>query len=180
MCCYKFFSLSVFFFIFSSPLFSLFFSSLLFSSLLFSSLFFSFLFFLLFSLCFILSCDRGVVGGHGVCLVLCVVCVVCVRCCVWCVWCVCCVLGVCVWCAVCVLRHAEKTWKNLCVLLKTPPCVDSKRPRVCRQHAHMLFSMRAWCRYTRGRFECTHGGVFKRTHGEQGIIASSAYQKLPT
>ena len=46
-----------------------------------------------------------------------------------------------------------------CVDSKTPPCVDSKRPRVCRHHAHMLKSMCACCRHTRGRFECTHGGV---------------------
>ena len=53
------------------------------------------------------------------------------------------------------------------------PCVDSKRlgvyvqkrPRVCRQHAHMLFSMCEWCRHTRGRFECTHGKRFESTHG---------------
>ena len=41
-----------------------------------------------------------------------------------------------------------------------PPCVDSKRPRVYRHHAHMRYHMCAWCRYTRGRFECTHGGFF--------------------
>ena len=40
---------------------------------------------------------------------------------------------------------------------KTPPCVDSKRPRVYRHHANMLKHMCAWCRYTRGRFERTHG-----------------------
>ena len=28
--------------------------------------------------------------------------------------------------------------------------------------------LRAWCRYTRGRFECAHGGRFERTHGERG------------
>ena len=39
-----------------------------------------------------------------------------------------------------------------------PPCVHSKRPRACRQHAHMLFNMCACCRHTRGRFEWTHGG----------------------
>ena len=39
-----------------------------------------------------------------------------------------------------------------------PPCVDSKRPRVYRHHAHMCYHMCAWCRYTRGRFEPTHGG----------------------
>ena len=38
---------------------------------------------------------------------------------------------------------------------QNPPCVDSKRPRVYRHHAqHMC----AWCRYTRRRFEPTHGG----------------------
>ena len=36
--------------------------------------------------------------------------------------------------------------------LKTPPCAHSKRPRVCRHHAHVCFNMCAWCRYTRGRF----------------------------
>ena len=28
----------------------------------------------------------------------------------------------------------------VCRFKKTPPCVDSKRPRVCRHHAHMLRS----------------------------------------
>ena len=46
---------------------------------------------------------------------------------------VCVVVCVCaVWCG---------TLKTPCVDPKTPPCVDSKRPRVCRQHAHMLLSM---------------------------------------
>ena len=48
---------------------------------------------------------------------------------------------------------------------KTSPCVRSKRPRVYRHHAHILKLMCAWCRHTRGRFECTHGGVFESTHG---------------
>ena len=42
---------------------------------------------------------------------------------------------------------------------ETSPCVRSKRPRVYRHHARMCYHMRAWCRYTRGRFESTHGGV---------------------
>ena len=42
---------------------------------------------------------------------------------------------------------------------KTSPCVRSKRPRVYRHHAHMLKHMCAWCRHTRGRFECTHVDV---------------------
>ena len=52
-----------------------------------------------------------------------------------------------------------------CVFSKMPPCVHSKRHRVCRQHAHMLWSMCAcWMAYTgtiwmytRRRFESTHG-----------------------
>ena len=43
---------------------------------------------------------------------------------------------------------------------KTCPCVHSKRLCVCGHHAHMCFNMCAWCRYTRGRFESTHGGVW--------------------
>ena len=42
---------------------------------------------------------------------------------------------------------------------KMPPCVRSKRLRVCRHHAHMCFNMTAWCQYTRRRFERTHGDV---------------------
>ena len=49
-----------------------------------------------------------------------------------------------------------------------PPCVHSKRPRVCRHHAHMLKSMCACCWHTRGRFECTHGGVLNLHTGGEG------------
>ena len=116
-----------------------------FSSFLFLFLFLSFVFSFLslssFSVCWWCVCRRVC---HRACL------------CVWCgvVWC-----GV-VWCAVWC-----GTLKTPCVDSKTPPCADSKRLRVCPQHAHMLFSMCAWCRYTRGRFECTHGDRFKSTHG---------------
>ena len=77
------------------------------------------------------------------------------------------------------------TLKNLekkqCVDSKTPPCVHSKRPRVCRQHAQMCFNMCAWCRYTRGRSKRTHWGVSNgHTERRQVVIASSAYQNLPT
>ena len=64
------------------------------------------------------------------------------------VWC--CVLCCVVWC---VARLGTQ---------KTPPCVDSKLPSVYRHHAHMCYHMRAWCRYTRGPFESTHGGVLHR------------------
>ena len=94
-----------------------------------------------------LSEPRGVVGGRGVCLVC--VCV-CVR-------------------VLCVLRHAEKNLEKTRVWIqKTPPCVHSKRPRVSTQHLHLPLHLPlhlcAWCRYTRVRFECTHGGVFESTH----------------
>ena len=45
-----------------------------------------------------------------------------------------------------------------CGTQKKPPCVDSKRPRVYRHHARMCQNMRAWCWYTQGRLESTHGG----------------------
>ena len=57
-------------------------------------------------------------------------------------------------------------------------CVHPKRPRVCRQHAHMRFNMCACCRYTRGRFECTHEKAFGVN--TRGVITSSAYQEKPT
>ena len=64
---------------------------------------------------------------------------------------------------------------------KKPPCVDSKRPRVYRHHAHMCYHMRAWRLNTRGRFESTHGGFFwTDTRGEMGVTVSSAYQEKPT
>ena len=50
---------------------------------------------------------------------------------------------------------------------KTCPCVRSKRPRLCRHHAHMCFNMCAWCRYTRGRFERTYGVVL---NGHTGVF----------
>ena len=38
---------------------------------------------------------------------------------------------------------------------KTPPCVRSKCPRVCRHHAHVLKHMCSCCRHSRGRCEST-------------------------
>ena len=128
----------------------------------FSSFSFS-LFRLLFSLSVFFLCLLSPCVG-GVCVVVCVV--MCVVVCV----CVCGVVWCAVWCG---------TLKTPCVDSKTPPCVDSKRPRVCRQHTHMLFSMCAWCRYTRGRFECTHGERFKSTHGGHARMVITCFRGSP-
>ena len=50
------------------------------------------------------------------------------------------------------LKHQEKTNSD-----GKPPCVPAKRPHV--------FNMRAFCWYTRKRFEPTHGGRFEPSHG---------------
>ena len=52
---------------------------------------------------------------------------------------------------------------------KTSPCVRSKRPRVYQHHARIWKHMCAWFRYTRGRFERTHGGRFEHTHTRQHL-----------
>ena len=138
-------------------LFHLLFSSLLFSSLLsllllFSSLLLSCLSSYIFS-CLVSSSRVSVCWW------------VCVSSCVF-VWC--CVA----WCGVCrVVWHAE----NPVCRLKTLSCVDSKRPRVCRQHAHMLFSM---CAGTHGDVLDLHTESVLSLH--MGVIASSAYQEQPT
>ena len=66
-----------------------------------------------------------------------------------------CVCGV-VWCGV-LGWHAEK-----------PPCVRSKRPRVYRQHVHTWKHMWTCCRYTRWRFERTHGE--RRGGGSSSVL----------
>ena len=71
-------------------------------------------------------------------------------CCCGCVLLVLCLVS----CLLCVVRCVV----CCCVTRsKRPPCVDSKRPRVCRHHAHMLKHMCAWCRHARRRFGRTHG-----------------------
>ena len=79
-----------------------------------------------------------------------------------------------VWCGVVcrVVWHAENPvcrLKNASVCrFKTSPCVPAPR-------AHAFQHVCAWCRYTRGRFECTHGGVLSL---HTGVVASSVYQKI--
>ena len=74
-----------------------------------------------------------------------------VCCACWCVLCVCGVSVSCVLCGVCVCVCS--VW---CGTQEKPQCVNSKRPRMYR-HAHMCYHMRAWCPYTRWRFEFTRG-----------------------
>ena len=74
--------------------------------------------------CLVLSC---LVFRVMMCVMLC--CVVCRSACGVCG----CGRGVCaVWCG---------TLENTVCRFKTPPCVHSKRPRVCQQHVHMSKSM---------------------------------------
>ena len=117
-------------------------------SFIFSSLSFSLVFSV--SLCLSLSLSLSLslfvwCCGVSWCVMLChVVLLCCVLCCVV-------VCGVCgVRCAVCGVRCAVCGVR--CVTLKTPPCAHSKRPSVCWHHAHMCFSMCAWCQYTQGAF----------------------------
>ena len=178
---------------FTSPLFHLMlllFSSLLLSSSLSSSCLFS-------CLCFCLSlssCLSLLSPSGGVWCVCCLLCLsACGLCCLLCVWSVVSlvrvvVVIVVVWCP------RGGTFKNGSVVWhvqKKPPCVDSKRPRVYRHHARMCYHMRAWCRYTRGRFESYTRRFFETdtrrawrrvesTHdGREEVIVSSAYQNLP-
>ena len=127
----------------------------------------------------------------GVCAEECVGCAFCVLC-VWCI--VVCVVMCCVGAGVgvqCVVRgvrgvccvcgaawHAEN--HPLC-RFKTPPCVGSKRIRVYRQNARML-NTRAFCRYTRMRFEPTHGDVLNlhtgRWEGGRGGGGAGGFSSL--
>ena len=52
------------------------------------------------------------------------------------------------------------------------PCVPAPRPQVSY--------MWTWCRYTRRRVECTRRGVLDGHTWRRAVIASSAYQNLPT
>ena len=117
-------------------------------------------------------CVESVCGvcAEGVCgmIVLCVVCCsvllcVCrdVLCWCWC-WCAMCgafvSVGVCVWmcvvsavcCVWCVWRGLARRKPPVC-RFRTDPCMPEKRPHV--------FNMRAFCQYTRKRFEPTRGDV---------------------
>ena len=136
-------------------------SSFIFSFLLFSCLVFSFL---VLSLSLFLCLSPSLSSfSVSVCLCLCVSLCFClslslclsVSVSVWCCV-VCCVVLCVVWC---VARLGTQ---------KKPRCVDSIRPRVYRHHEHMCYHMRAWCRYTRGRFESTHGGFWDGHTEERG------------
>ena len=112
-------------------------------------------------------------------------CVFCVVCCAF-VRCALCLLLVCNVLVLVVMCHADPLLSPPPFLLPThthtppslrvyvrnalspppllpPPCAHSKRTRVYRHHARKCYHMRACCRYTRGRFECTHGGFQRAT-----------------
>ena len=59
--------------------------------------------------------------------------------------------------------HVGKFWAGLTMTPPCLPCVHSKRLRVCLHHAHMLKSMCACCRNTRGRLKFSHGGLQRAT-----------------
>ena len=92
-----------------------------------------------------------------------------VLCCVLCVcslYVVCCCGCAMCWCWCVRLTPLLSTHPRLsppCVRSKRPPCAHSKRPCLYQHHARKCYHMRAWCRYTRGRFECTHAGYRRAT-----------------
>ena len=55
---------------------------------------------------------------------------------------------------------------------KTSPCVPAPR-------AHMLKHVCAWCRYTRGRFERTHGDVLSG-HGVSNLVTNDTPHRTHT
>ena len=127
-------------------------SSRFFSFIVSSSLFFSCLVLSLFLRLRVVLC----------CVVLCCVVLCCVVLCCVVLCCVVVVLCCVVLCGVCVVWCVARLGTQ-----KQPPCVDSKRPRVYRHHAHICYHMCAWCLYTRGRFESTHGGFLDGHTGER-------------
>ena len=71
-------------------------------------------------------------------------------------WQACSVLGCCVsWCVRGVVWEVRGT---VCTFKTPSVCAFKTSPCVPRHHARTWYHMRAWCRYTQGRFECTHGG----------------------
>ena len=114
-------------------------------------------------------CAESVCG----CVVLCFgVCgAVCAVVCAWCVcnvWCVC----LCVWRGLargkhpCVARLGTRKNVSVCTF-KTLPCVLAKRAHV--EH------MRAFCLYTRRRFEPTHGDVLNLHTGSLSLSSPSLF-----
>ena len=87
---------------------------------------------------------------------------------VWCVVSVC----VCVVCVVCGVVCVVCVWLGLAS--GKPPCAGetspsegSKRIRVYQQKRPHVFNMRAFCQYTRKRFEPSHGDVFNLHTGRR-------------
>ena len=99
-------------------------------------------------------CVRVCVQCVCVALVTCACSVVCVPCAWWCL----------VWCVRCVWRGLARGKPPVCTF-KTPPCVPAKRAHV--------FNMRAFCQYTRRRFQPTHERRERERGGEGGFSSLS-------
>ena len=82
-------------------------------------------------------------------------------------------------CAACLCVSVRVSSVSACVsLCVTPVCPfktsaseHSKRPRICRHHAYMCFTVCAWCTVSHGDVLNVHTDVFtERTHGVQGRV----------
>ena len=124
----------------------------------------------------VLSCVVSLSLSLFLCLSPCDV----VCCVVWCVslWPCCwwswCVFDVCVCCGTLKKRGKKRIWleERLRVYIRNVP-VYAGTTRTCVETC-------AWCRYTRRRFERTHGDVLNPHTGGRGVIVSSAHPNLPT
>ena len=132
--------------IFSFILFFIF--SFVYSSVSLSSFSVFFLFLCLCVMLYVLLCCVAVCRGV-VCAVLCV----------------CCVVSVCgaAWHAEPLLSLSMCTFQTLRVSIQN-------LLRVCQQHAHMLFNMWAWCRYTRDVSNLHTGGVLSLHTGSSPVL----------
>ena len=93
----------------------------------------------------------------------------------WCCWWSWCVFSVCVCCGTLKKRRETRMWLlSASVLYIQNVPVYAGTTRTCVETCARGAGTHG------GRFERTHQGVFESTHGGQGVIASSAYQNLPT
>ena len=77
------------------------------------------------------------------------------------------VVVVCVCAVWCVVWHAEPLSLLRVQIQNASVCTCKTSPRVPAKRPHVFEHMRTCCRYTRERFECTHGR-FESTHTGEG------------